>query len=310
VGGYQVPAASHVIHLADRTAILVEENCNVIERSDDILSLILSQSGTMFMPLAVDALVDLSREEWFWFDVFKPDLLDCLQLKVNPGELRLDVRDLEEMARVFGKIIDYRSSFTATHSAGVAAVAEVLARTLGFSPENCRIIRVAGYLHDLGKLAVSTELLEKNNHLDQREYMHVQHHASHTHRLLAKVPDLGYGITWASQHHERLDGSGYPDHSAAGDIAFGSRVVAVADIYTAITEDRPYRTGMSGKDALGELKHLTDKGYLDSEVFQALAQTFEELDGVRIEAQAAALEDYSERLGPFLQKRIPCWELH
>jgi HD-GYP domain-containing protein (c-di-GMP phosphodiesterase class II) len=310
VGGYQVPAASHVIHLADRAAILVEENCNVIERSEDILGLVLSQSGTMFMPSAVDALVDLSRDEGFWFDVFRPDLLDCLQSMVDPGELRLDIRDLEEMARVFGKIIDYRSSFTATHSAGVAAVAEVLARTLGFSPENCRMIRVAGYLHDLGKLAVSTELLEKNDHLDHREYIHVQHHAAHTHRLLAKVPDLGYGITWASQHHERLDGSGYPDHCAAGDIAFGSRVVAVADIYTAITENRPYRTGMSGKDAVVELKHLTDKGYLDNEVFQALTETFEELDEVRIEVQTAALEDYSERMGPFLRKGTTCRELH
>jgi HD-GYP domain-containing protein (c-di-GMP phosphodiesterase class II) len=306
VGGTQVPAASHVIHLADRIAILIEEDCNVIERSDDIIGLILSQSGTMFMPLAVEALLDFSGDERFWFDVFKPELLDCLQLKVNSCELRLDVGDLENIAHVFGKIIDYRSPFTATHSAGVAAVAEVLAHILGFSQENCRIIKVAGYLHDLGKLAVATELLEKSDHLDQREYIHVQHHALHTHRLLEKVPDLGYGITWASQHHERLDGSGYPDHSAAGDIAFGSRVIAVADIYTAITEDRPYRAGVPGNEALVELKHLTDEGYLDGEVFQALTSNYEELDIIRIQAQSAAMEDYSERVGPFLQKGDEC----
>jgi HD-GYP domain-containing protein (c-di-GMP phosphodiesterase class II) len=310
VGGYQVPAASHVIHLADRIAILVEEDCDIIGRSDDILSLILSQSGTMFMPLAVDALLELSVEERFWFDVFQPDLLDRLQLQLNPSHLRLDVRDLEEMAHVFGKIIDYRSPFTAAHSAGVAAVAEVLARVLGFSQENCRVIKVAGYLHDLGKLAVSKEILEKNSRLDQKEYTHVQHHALHTHRLLEKVPDLGYGITWASQHHERLDGSGYPDHSSSGDIAFGSRVIAVADIYTAITEKRPYRAALSGREALVELKHMTENGYLDSEVFQALTFHHEELDDIRINAQTAALEDYDERMDPFLRKEVECEGLH
>ena len=287
-------------------AIMIEEDCNVIDRSEDILDSILSRTGAMFMPVAVEALKDISREEEFWFGVFKADLMDHLRVKVDPRSLQLAVQDLENLALVFARIIDYRSHFTATHSAGVAAVAEILARILGFSEENCRIIKIAGFLHDLGKLAVPTELLEKRSHLDQREYIHVQDHAAYTHKLLEKVPDLGYGIIWASQHHERLDGSGYPDHSIADEIAFGSRVVAVADIFTAVTEDRPYRKRMSRNEALLELKHLTDRGYLDTEVFEAAASNYEFLDEIRIEAQDAALLDFRERMDPFLQEGKEC----
>jgi HD-GYP domain-containing protein (c-di-GMP phosphodiesterase class II) len=260
----------------------------------------------MFMPEAVEVLKGLSLEEEFWFEVFQADVMEYLRLKVDPRTMNLSIADLEELVPVFARIIDYRSHFTATHSSGVAAVAEILARTLGFSEENCRIIRIAGYLHDLGKLAVPTELLEKRSHLDQREYINVQDHVVHTHRLLENVPDLGYGIIWASQHHERMDGSGYPDHSTADEIAFGSRVVAVADIFTAVTEKRPYREGMSRNEALVELKHLTDRGYLDKEVFMAITSNYEVLDTVRREAQAAALDDYRERMTPFLNGADEC----
>jgi HD-GYP domain-containing protein (c-di-GMP phosphodiesterase class II) len=292
VGGERVPLASHVIHLADRIAILLGEDKDGSGRIENILDTVVAKRGTVFMPGAVDAFGHLANSEEFWSGAFQPDLEDQLRLKIDPRYLETGSMDLVPVARVLARIIDYRSHFTATHSTGVAAVAEALARYLGFSETNCKTMKIAGYLHDLGKIAIPTELLEKSGHLDTVEYQQVQDHVLHTRRLLEKVPELGYGIRWASEHHEMLNGSGYPKHSVGSEIAFGSRVVAMADIFAAVTEDRPYRKGVERTQALRLLRRLTKEGNLDSEIFQVVENNFDELNRIRITAHADSLEDY------------------
>ena len=299
IGGEQVPIASHVIHLADRVAILLSQNENHMGRIRNILDPVWDRKGTVFMPDIVGCLSRLAHKEEFWSGAFNPGLEDKLRMKIDPGFLETGAVDLLPLARVFSKIIDYRSHFTATHSAGVAAVSEILARYLGFSENNCKTIKVAGYLHDLGKIAIPTEILEKSEQLDSGEYHRVQDHVLYTKKLLERIPELGHGIRWASEHHERLDGSGYPEHSAGSDIAFGSRVVAMADIFAAVTEDRPYRKGLSRNKALSLLNRLTKEGYLDSEIFQMVEDNFDELSKVRTVAQRDCLEDYKINLECF-----------
>jgi HD-GYP domain-containing protein (c-di-GMP phosphodiesterase class II) len=304
IGGERVPLASHVIHLADRIAILLGEGKDVPGRIEEVLGSIKAGKGTVFMPGAVDALLDVAHKEEFWLGAMQPDVEDQLALKVDPGFLEMGPMDLEPVARVLARIIDYRSHFTAAHSSGVAAIAEALARYLGFSETNCKTMKIAGYLHDLGKIAIPTELLEKSGHLDTGEYHRVQDHVVHTRNLLEKVPELGYGIRWASEHHERLNGSGYPEHSAGSEIAFGSRVVAMADIFAAVTEDRPYRKGVEKTQALRLLRRLTKEGDLDSEIFQVVENNFDELNRVRITAQAGSLEDHRLRMECFDEMEV------
>jgi putative nucleotidyltransferase with HDIG domain len=244
------------------------------------------------MPDAVRAFQEISSSTELWEGVASPDTRSRLKGHAEDKPVSLEKGDLARLARLFARVIDYRSHFTATHSAGVAAVAETLAGMLGFSPENCDTIKVAGYLHDLGKLTVPTELIEKPGRLNNTEYVHVQDHARQTRKFLEKIPELGHGIEWAAQHHERLNGTGYPEHCAENEIAFGSRVVVVADILTAVTEDRPYRDGMGRDGALDILTRLTEGGYLDPEVFGTAMANFEELNAVRLDAQAEAEEDY------------------
>jgi len=299
IGGALVPVASHVIHLADRVAILLGDQPPASGSVGVVLDAVTARNGTVFMPEAVDALRELSSEEGFWPGAFQPDLEGQLRLRIDPRLLDTGPVDLEPLARVLARIIDYRSHYTATHSAGVAAVSEILAGYLGFSAKNIKTMKIAGYLHDLGKLAIPAEILEKSGTLDQEEYHRVQDHVVQTRRLLEKVPELGFGIRWASEHHERLNGSGYPEHSAGDDIAFGSRVVAMADIFAAITEDRPYRKGLDRKQALRLLRRLTREKFLDPEIFQAVEDNFEELSRTRIRAQADCLEDYRFRLECF-----------
>ena len=301
IGGTDVPLESHLIHLADRVAINLEGYVHLMDRVDAVLDLIDSHRGSMFMPDAVSALFRLASKEVFWFGAFGEDLEEYLILMAEPHALELSSKELGQLARVFAMIIDYRSHFTATHSAGVAGVAEALARALGFTEKNCRTMGVAGYLHDLGKLAIPTEILDKPGRLDAREYHRVQEHVVHTGRLLMKVPDLGYGIRWAAQHHERLNGTGYPAHSAGGEIAFGSRVVAMADIFVAVCEDRPYRKGLGRDQALRVLRRLTREDYLDPEIFEVVEDNFDELDHIRSNFQANSLEDYRFRVECFAE---------
>ena len=292
VGGELVPIASHVIHLADRVAILVKDNGHLEQMAAFALDRVKNAAGSMFMPDAVDGLVEAAREEGFWSGSFQVDVEDRLRHRVD-GEVMEDVTwDLLPLARVFARIIDYRSHFTATHSAGVAVIAENLARYLGFSEDNCETMKVAGYLHDLGKIALPAEILDKSGNLDSEEYHRIQDHVLYTRKLLENMPELGHGIRWASEHHERLNGSGYPMHSAGDEIAFGSRVVAMADVFTALTEDRPYRKGVERRKALALLRRLTDEGYLDPEIFKVVEENFDELNRARAVSQLDSSEDY------------------
>jgi putative nucleotidyltransferase with HDIG domain len=299
IGGERVPLASHVIHLADRVAILIDADEDYLKRIGDVLDPIKKRSGTVFMPDIVDCLFKLAGRKEFWTGAFQSDLEDQLGQKMDPRCHATGLLDLVPVARVFSRIIDYRSHFTATHSAGVAAVAEALARYLGFSENNCKTMKVAGYLHDLGKIAIPIEILEKSGNLDVGEYHRVQDHVLHTRKLLEKIPELGHCIRWASEHHERLNGSGYPKHSVGSEIAFGSRVVAMADIFAAVTEDRPYRRGVQRTQALRLLGQLTKEGNLDSEIFQVVEDNFDELNRVRMAAQSDSLVDYRLRMECF-----------
>ena len=305
VGGRRVPVVSHVVHLADRVAILLDEVPSLPHHVEDLLGPVLEGKGSIFMPEAVDALLDLAGGREFWTGAFEPGLEDRLRSMVETRFLVMGSEDLEPLSRVFARIIDYRSHFTATHSAGVAAVAEELARSLGFSGENCRLMKVAGYLHDLGKIAIPTEILEKPGKLEAVEYHRVQDHVVLTRKLLQRIPQLGFGIRWASEHHERLNGRGYPDHSSGRDIAFGSRVVAMADIFAAVTEDRPYRMGMNGEKARKILARLTGEGYLDREIFGVVEKNFDRLNQVRAGAQQERLEDYRVRVECFTEAAGP-----
>ncbi len=124
--------------------------------------------------------------------------------------INLDLDDVERFASIISTIIDFRSSFMASHSRGVAACAGALSKPIGFSEPDCRLMRVAGYLHDLGKFAVTSEILEKPSPLARREKDAIVKHAYYTYRVLETVRGFDFINAWASFHHERPDGQGYP----------------------------------------------------------------------------------------------------
>jgi HD-GYP domain-containing protein (c-di-GMP phosphodiesterase class II) len=292
--GLQVPMSSHILHLADRVAILINKQKEVLGQSRAILEKIEKLSGEVFVPEMVNALKILKEEESFWFDIVSPSIDSILADKISTKIIELNMDRLKSLSSIFSKIIDYRSRFTVTHSSGVAAVAKTLTKLVGFSGLECLMMEIAGYLHDLGKLAVPAEILGKPDKLTEEEYNVVRKHTYHTYNILKQIGDLDVIAEWASLHHETLDGSGYPFKIKGQNFLLGSRIMAVADVFTAITEDRPYRRGMTNEKAIDVLQKMVDSGKLDGYIVSLLKDRFEEVNSLRMTAQKVSTHEYKQ----------------
>ena len=200
------------------------------------------------------------------------------------------------MTGFVSKLIDFRRPFTAMHSAGVAESAVFLARKAGMSEEECARMRIAGNLHDIGKLRVPREILEKPGKLTDREFNIMKEHAYYSYRILSRVSGFEDIAAWAAFHHEKLDGSGYRFHLDKAKIPLGSRIMAVADIFSATTEDRPYRKGMEKERVVNILRKDADREKLSKEIVELLVMHYDEINECRNRSSKAASEKYQEAL--------------
>ncbi len=290
--GFVVPIASHIIHLSDRVTVLKRKNVFVLHQIERICKLIKKHAGKTFNPELVEIFLDFAQKEYFWLDIVSSKLETILAQNTELGSVMLNMDKLSRLAKFFSYIIDFRSRFTATHSSGVAAVSKELAKTVGFSDIECQMMQVAGYLHDLGKLAVPTEVLEKPDKLTRKEYELIRSHTYFTYSLLQRIRDFSTINKWASFHHERLDGKGYPFHHRADKLPLGSRIMAVADVYTALTEDRPYRKGLEPQEALRIIYQMAENSAFDLEIVATLSKHKDDIEDARREAQSSAVDDY------------------
>jgi HD-GYP domain-containing protein (c-di-GMP phosphodiesterase class II) len=195
----------------------------------------------------------------------------------------IDEARLDAVAAAFADVVGTKSPYTSRHSREVARYAHGIAARLGCDDGACRRLRRAGLLHDLGKLAVSNRILDKNGPLTEAERAAVQRHPAYTWDILSRVSAFD-DIAWtAAIHHERLDGRGYPWGLRAEALDLPARILAAADVYEALTADRPYRRGLSPERALAIVGE--DVGtHLDADVVAALAGWVREDEGAEGEA--------------------------
>lgn len=294
--GSPVPLESHILHLADRTSVLINREKTVLSQIPGIMERIQQQSGDIFCPKVVDALTGLSDKESIWLELTDKTPLDCIPDISYWGMVRLSLNDIVSIAELFSQIIDFRSRFTATHSAGVAKTAQKLAELIGFSPNECLMMLTAGYLHDLGKLAIDNEVLEKPSTLDTREFDIMRSHTYYTYRLLGQIKGFETINQWASFHHEKLDGSGYPFNLSNDSLPLGARIMAVADIFSAVTEHRPYRAAMSMAQVAHVLQRMADDQAICPKVTRVVLENLGLLTDTCQEAEKEALERYQRFL--------------
>jgi putative nucleotidyltransferase with HDIG domain len=298
--GRTVPLASHVIHLADAVVRSIDMERHILEQSAEIVRAVTEVRGLRFHPDCVEALARVARTESFWLDLVSRRIYSHLLEVMDASVLEATDRNILHTAEIFARLVDAMSRWTATHSAGVATAAVAMARRFRFSPRELIYMRTAGLLHDIGKLSVPAEILDSAGIPDARQRAFLRGHTYHSYRILESAGFPREIVEWGAFHHERIDGRGYPFHLAGGDLTLGARIMAVADVYTALAEDRPYRKGFEAGEALASLDRMVRDGGLDGEVVALLEQDYDEIDKARLEEQA--------RYGKQQSKLVPAFK--
>ena len=168
-----------------------------------------------------------------------------------------------------------------------------LSRLSGFSKHERQLIEIAAYLHDLGKLAIPSEILDKQDKLTDNEWFIMRSHVYHTYRVLEPFEILRVAGSWGALHQERLNGTGYPFGLTSDELPLGARIMAVADVFTALTEDRPYRKGMDSKNTKAVLRSMVDAGELDNNLVNVVFKHYAKMNDMRDSAQKEAIRDYN-----------------
>ncbi len=245
---------------------------------DTALNVLRKRSGTWFDPAIVRAAAALHHDGKLWtycrpecpVEVTRRAVVD-----LDPGRSRelaetaLTESRIDTICEAFADVVDAKSPFTYRHSLGVAEVAEAIARELGLTADRILLVRRAALLHDLGKLGVPNTILDKNGALTAGERGVVQEHPFLTRTILERITSFEELAVIAGEHHEKLDGSGYPSGLAAAALRLESRIIGVADCFAALAEDRPYRKAAPVADILTELRREVP-GRLDEVCFEAL----------------------------------------
>jgi HD-GYP domain-containing protein (c-di-GMP phosphodiesterase class II) len=221
-------------------------------------------------------------------------------------DLRTIYRDT---VRAFAAAIDIKDKYTQGHSERVGKYSEIIARELGWLEEEVEGIAIAGYLHDIGKLIVDREIINAPYKIDAKASKELNRHPvagfdilSPIHHPYADIPLM------AKYHHERIDGSGYPDGLSGDQIPFGAKIVALADSFDAMTTDRPYKTRRSFEDVIEDFRRNTGKQF-DGEVVLALCRSLlKEISGQTTERRIMKIlgKNYlnSDRAIPLLTELI------
>lgn len=258
---------ANLIFLSDRIDVraLPHYHSDILLTRDEIVDNVArAHSGTLFDPELVDALQQAHRSEAFWIALEDRHIQrytwDMGQVE-TPHQLTL--AQLRQLSMILAYVVDQKSPFTARHSVGVADLAKYLASAYGLSEQRCLKIEIAALLHDLGKLHMPDSILEKEGPLDDTERSIMNQHSFETYEILRHIRGLDEIAHWAAYHHEGINGGGYPFHPRQRDLSVEARLIAVADVFQALVQDRPYRKGMPLEAVIAELDRQAASGRLD-----------------------------------------------
>jgi len=271
----QIARWANLIYLVDRVDALAAPhyaNGGLLMQTQSIREQIAGRAGSYFSPELVDVFLAASRSEAFWLNLEARGIQAYLaDMLAQSQPYVASVRELKQLATIFSRIVDAKSPFTAEHSLGVARLARFLAERLGVCAENCDKIEIAGLLHDIGKLRVPDEILDKPAKLDERERKVMNTHSFETYQILRMIPGFEEIAPWAAYHHEEPGGNGYPFRLPAESLDLEARILRVADIFQAMAQDRPYRQGLSAAQVLKFLENLVRQGSIETGIVAVLA---------------------------------------
>lgn len=261
------PLCAQLIHIADKadTDFLLDTMDR--EKFARLMDWARAESGAAFSPECVE-LFTASVDYELLCSITGDGCVEALAALLPPKPTEIPIELLRDMSAIFADLTDYKSHFTWKHSQGVADKAERLGQYYGYPKETCDKLYIAGALHDIGKLLISNDILEKPARLTDAEYREITNHALGTWELLHRIGGMEDITRWAALHHEKLDGSGYPFGLRAEQLGKNERLMACIDVYQALVEARPYKPGMCHEDAMRILKKMARAGQLDGDIVE------------------------------------------
>jgi putative nucleotidyltransferase with HDIG domain len=277
----EIKLNANCIYLADRVDILalatLNDNSNILLGAQGICQQVIDKRGYWFHPELVDAFLAIADSEAFWFRLEGEQVSGYAATWVGQERDReITFSDLRSLVHVFSVIVDAKSPYTRQHSDAVARLARYLGETMGLPQRSCELLELAGLLHDLGKLRIPDAFLDKPGKLTSQEYAIVRRHSFDTFNVLKNITGLEEVAQWAAQHHERVDGSGYPYHLAKPDLSLEARIIAVADVFQALEQHRPYRSPLPEDEILAILREEAETQKLDRGVVACVEAHFQE----------------------------------
>lgn len=190
--------------------------------------------------------------------------------------MNIPSREVRNLATLFARIVDFKRHYTCRHSIGVAENAENMAKFYGFPEDKKTRFYLAGALHDIGKLMIPNEILQKPAKLTDEEYLVMKRHVIYTYQILSQIHSKGMDevVRWASNHHEKINGEGYPNGLTAKNLSKEEQIMTCCDIYQALTEKRAYKAGFSHEKAMEIMREMVLHGDLDNSIVEDMDQVF------------------------------------
>jgi HD-GYP domain-containing protein (c-di-GMP phosphodiesterase class II) len=290
----EVLFASYIIHLADRVDVLLSPDEFILTQKKSVTEKIKEKVAEVFHPEVFEAFLKASKSDIFWIDINNMSMHQLFNKIDFSLDFELTIDQTVEFALTISRIIDFRSKFTASHSYTVAHLAEQIGKYFRFDDEKCKKLLIAGYIHDIGKIGIDPGLLEKDGPLTDDEFRMMKLHAYYTGQILSELNVSEWFreiVIWTENHHEKNDGTGYPHGLHEDDLDKGGKILAFADVITALLEDRPYRKGMELEKAFSILREeIAPK--ISSKMFEVIEEYKEEISQIVNECQEFSRNKY------------------
>jgi len=272
------PLEAELIAIAD--SIDVAHHLQTLEPDDlsAVRAIIAEDTEKRFSKTAAQAMLEVL--DWPTILSLKDNAIrETADAAFTPWIVDMEAESVFGLAGFMARIIDYKSVFTQRHSTQIANKAWLMGGYYQYDSATRAELYLAAALHDIGKLEIPITILEKPDKLTDEEFLIIKNHVRQTWELLKDIDGFQTISQWASNHHEKLNGRGYPFGKKADDLDFNSRLITCLDIYQAVSEERPYHPGRSHAEAMQILRTFADKGEIDGNIVNDIDDALAVYDG-------------------------------
>jgi len=272
------PVEAELIAIADSIDVALHLQKQTPDNIPLIRKKITEETGKKYSKTASDAMLEILNPETLLS--LRDDVIrETAEAAFIPWTVELEAGETFHLADIITRIIDYKSAFTKKHSTQIANKAWFMGGYYNYDNTQRTQLYLAAAFHDIGKLETPSVILEKPGVLTDDEFLIIKQHILHTWEILKDIEGFETVCNWASNHHEKLTGTGYPFGKKAGELDFNSRLMACIDIYQAVSEERPYHPARNHEETMLVLRKMADAGGIDGDIVNDMSAALAHFDG-------------------------------